>query len=170
MLTLDATTASLEIVLAVAVTTTQLPIVSSWADKTTTTFTPGKTTTASNNTSTVTIVAAPAASTQREVHSINIYNADTAAAIITVRENDSSTLRILVKITLSVGDTLNFTHANGWCVIDTNGNVKTASGVPVPSGTSGGIPYYSATNVISSSALLTANGILCGGGAGTTPY
>lgn len=135
MLTLDATTASLEVILAGAITTNQLPIVSSWADKSATAFTPGKTTTQTNSTSTVTIVAAPAASTQREVHSINIYNADTVAATITVRENDNGTLRILVKITLAVGDTLRFTHADSWRVTDTNGNIKSSS---TATGTAGG--------------------------------
>lgn len=128
MFTLDATTASLEVVLAGAVTTNQLPIVSSFVDKTATAFTPGKTTTQTNSTSTVTIVAAPAASTQREVHSINIYNADTVAATITVRENDNGTLRTLVKTTLSVGDTLQYSHASGWKVMDANGSTKTPGG------------------------------------------
>ncbi len=127
MLTLDATTASLEVVLAGAITTNQLPIVSSWADKTTTTFTPGKTTTQTNSTSTITIVAAPAASTQREVHSINVYNADTVAATITIRENDNSTLRTLVKVTLVVGDTLFYTHSSGWKVMDSTGAEKVNS-------------------------------------------
>lgn len=135
MLTLDATTASLEVVLAGAITTNQLPIVSSWADKSATAFTPGKTTTQTNSTSTVTIVAAPAASTQREVHSINIYNADTVAATITVRENDNGTLRILVKIALAVGDTLRFTHADSWRVTDSSGNIKSSS---TATGTAGG--------------------------------
>jgi hypothetical protein len=135
MFTLDATTASLEVVLAGAVTTNQLPIVSSYVDKTATTFTPGKTTTQTNSTTGVTIVAAPAASTQREVHSINIYNADTVAATITIRENDNSTLRILVKIVLAVADTLRYTHADGWLVTDTNGNIKTSA---VSTGTAGG--------------------------------
>lgn len=135
MLTLDATTASLEVVLAGAITTNQLPIVSSWADKSATAFTPGKTTTQTNSTSTVTIVAAPAASTQREVHSINIYNADTVAATITVLENDNGTLRILVKITLAVGDTLRFTHADSWRVTDSSGNIKSSS---TATGTAGG--------------------------------
>lgn len=140
MFTLDATTASLEVVLAGAVTTNQLPIVSSFADKTATALTPGKTTTQTNNTSTVTIVAAPAASTQREVHTINIYNADTAAATITVRENDNGTLRILVKTTLSVGDTLQYSHAAGWHVQDTNGITKTSI-ANTPAGASGDVQY-----------------------------
>ncbi len=36
-------------------------------------------------------------------------------------------------------------------------------------GTSGGIPYFSSSSVISSSAALTANALVLGGGAGTTP-
>lgn len=37
------------------------------------------------------------------------------------------------------------------------------------SGTSGGIPYFSASTSMASSAALTANAIILGGGAGTTP-
>jgi hypothetical protein len=37
------------------------------------------------------------------------------------------------------------------------------------SGTSGGVPYFSSTTALSSSALLTANGVLLGGGAGSAP-
>ena len=36
-------------------------------------------------------------------------------------------------------------------------------------GTSGGIPYFNATTTVASSALLTANGLLRGGGAGAAP-
>lgn len=42
-------------------------------------------------------------------------------------------------------------------------------GTGLASGTSGGIPFYSATNTIASSGLLTANGVLLGGGAGGAP-
>lgn len=157
MLTLDATTTSLEVVLAGAITTNQLPIVSSWVDKTTTTFTPGKTTTQTNSTSTVTIVAAPAASTQREVHSINIYNADTVTATITVQENDNGTLRILVKITLDVGDTLTFTHAEGWQVIDSSGRKKTTVSSLTVAGSSGDIQYNGGSNTLAAEAAFNYN-------------
>jgi len=174
MLTLDSTTASLEVILAGAITTNQLPIVSSFADKTTTTFTPGKTTTATNSTSTVTIVAAPGASTQREVHSINVYNADTVAATITIRENDNATLRILVKITLAVGDTLAYSHANLWRVTDTNGNLKSTFSGAILAATAGGTGFGAFTigdilyaNTATSLALLndvaTGNALISGG-------
>lgn len=42
-------------------------------------------------------------------------------------------------------------------------------GTGIASGTSGGIPYFSSTSAIASSALLGANQIVLGGGAGTTP-
>ena len=57
-------------------------------------------------------------------------------------------------------------------------SVFTISGSPVtssgtltltPSGTSGGIPYFSAANALTSSAALGANAVVVGGGAGTAP-
>lgn len=45
----------------------------------------------------------------------------------------------------------------------------TKGGTGLASGTSGGIPYFSAGTTIASSAALGANAIVLGGGAGTTP-
>ena len=42
-------------------------------------------------------------------------------------------------------------------------------GTGLTSGTSGGVPYYSATNTLASSAALTANQFIVGGGAGAAP-
>jgi hypothetical protein len=42
-------------------------------------------------------------------------------------------------------------------------------GTGISSGTSGGIPYFSGTTTIASSALLASNAIVVGGGAGVTP-
>jgi len=44
-----------------------------------------------------------------------------------------------------------------------------SGGTGLTSGTSGGIPYFSSTSAIASSAALTANGVLIGGGAGAAP-
>lgn len=46
---------------------------------------------------------------------------------------------------------------------------RTGTAISVPSGTSGGIPGYTAANTLTSSALLVANGVMIGGGAGATP-
>lgn len=42
-------------------------------------------------------------------------------------------------------------------------------GTGMTSGTSGGVPYFITTGRMASSGLLTANGVMLGGGAGTTP-
>jgi hypothetical protein len=44
-----------------------------------------------------------------------------------------------------------------------------AGGTGLTSGTSGGVPYYSSTSAIASSALLAANALMIGGGAGVAP-
>ena len=44
-----------------------------------------------------------------------------------------------------------------------------AGGTGLTSGTSGGVPYFSSTSAIASSALLTANALMIGGGAATAP-
>jgi len=42
-------------------------------------------------------------------------------------------------------------------------------GTGLTAGTSGGVPYYSSTSAITSSALLAANALMIGGGAGAAP-
>ena len=44
-----------------------------------------------------------------------------------------------------------------------------SGGTGISAGTSGGIPYYSATNTIASSAALAASSLVLGGGAGAAP-
>lgn len=55
-------------------------------------------------------------------------------------------------------------------VVSVAGTLSPANGgTGLTSGTSGGVPYFSSTSAIASSALLTANALMIGGGAGTAP-
>lgn len=56
-------------------------------------------------------------------------------------------------------------------ILSVSGSPVTTSGTLglLTTGTSGGIPYFSSTSQLSSSALLIANAIILGGGAATTP-
>lgn len=56
-------------------------------------------------------------------------------------------------------------------VFTVGGSPVTTSGTlaVTANGTSGGIPYFASTSTMASSALLVANAIVLGGGAGTTP-
>jgi hypothetical protein len=123
---LDTTSKSVEVILSAVVTTSQLTCVAAWADITTSAFIAGATDTVTSDTTAVPIIAAPAASTQRQVKEIFIYNADTVSALVTVRLNRSSTYRTLIKLTLQTGQTLQYSDA-GWSVIDSAGNTLQAS-------------------------------------------
>ena len=116
MLVLSQTTDTIQIVLGGAVTTAQLPCVTSWRDITTTAYTPDRTTQTTNNTTPVNIVPAPSASTQRVVDYVNVYNADTVNADVTILYNDNGTTYVLFDATLVTGGRLEYTSENGWQV------------------------------------------------------
>lgn len=133
MIILDATTKTLEIDLAGAITTSQLPVVASYVDVTTTAYTPISTDTATNSTTAVTIVSAPAATTQRQVKFLNIHNADTVSATVTVQLNNNGTLRLLVVESLASGSTLTYTDGKGWQTITSAGAIVTSTLSPMTS-------------------------------------
>lgn len=54
------------------------------------------------------------------------------------------------------------THVSGTLAVGNGGTGLTA-------GTSGGVPYFNSTSTMASSGLLTANGVMLGGGAGAAP-
>ena len=109
MIILDTTAKSLEVKLAAAVATTELPITANFVDVTTTGYTPGASDTVTTGTTAVVAVAAPAASTQRMVKLLTIYNADSAHAIVTLQRTTGGTPRILCRILLMMGATLIYT-------------------------------------------------------------
>ena len=102
---LNTTTKKLQIVLTAAKTTTDMSVSVDWADITATTITAGNTPSLSNGTTVSDILAAPAASTERKINSIVIYNADTASKTVHVILNDNGTSYTLVSATLSAKKT-----------------------------------------------------------------
>ena len=108
ILNLDATTKTIEVKLSGAPATTQPTWTSHWADNTASAFTPGNADGVFNSGTAVTAVAAPAASTQRMVKNITIYNNDTAQITFTIQLNDNSTIRIIKVQSLAAGDSFNF--------------------------------------------------------------
>lgn len=123
MIILSETTDNLQIVLAGSVTTNQLQCTTSWRDRTSTTFVAGRTVINTNNTTDVTIAAAPAASTQRVIDFINIYNNDTVTQTLTVKIDANGTEYILWKGSLASGQILNYSEGAGWAAITTNNSV-----------------------------------------------
>lgn len=115
---LTTTTQNLQVFLAGAKALNDCPIVIDYVDFTATATTPGMTPVNTNGVTTTDILAAPAASTQRKVNSINLYNADSASAVVTIQINDNSTLYpVLSAVTVVAGATLQYTDRDGWSVI-----------------------------------------------------
>lgn len=137
MIRLDATTVSLEIVLAGAITTTQPQVTIGFSTKTSTAYTGSKTTIATNSTTNVTIVSAPAASAVIDVDYISVLNRDTVSSTFQIQYNISGVRTPIARMTLASGDMAVYVHGQGWTCLDSSGNTKTsASGSPT--GTAGG--------------------------------
>lgn len=132
MIILNATTDNVQVVLGGAVTTNQLQCLSSYRDITTTAYTPGRTVTNTNSTTDVNLVPAPAASTQRVVDTINIYNSDTAPSTVTVKFDANATEYILWKASLNIGERLEYTEGQGWRAFTSSGSLKTTETLGTP--------------------------------------
>ena len=123
---LDSTTRKLQLVLKAAKTTLDMPVTVDYVDVTATALpVAGLALSNSNGVTIVDILAAPAASTQRKVNGITIYNKDTAAKALQIILNDNGTSYIIVDCTLQVDDTLGYTDTGGWYTQDVNGCRKT---------------------------------------------
>ena len=129
MVILDTTTKSLQIILGGAVTTNELVYTGAYADLTSSGTTLAEVDGVTTGGTAVTAVAAPAASTARKVLYLNVYNADTVTAVVTIRINNNGTFRNLVSTSLATGSTL-VVNNDGWKVIDTWGQfvVTTSTG------------------------------------------
>jgi len=116
---LNATTDKLEILLGGTITTNQLQWNVSYQDITSTGMTLPQSAGAglTNNTTVVDMVAAPAASTTRQVTNISVFNADTVAAEVIIQKDVSGTNYTFVKSLLQAGDTLQWSREAGWTVL-----------------------------------------------------
>lgn len=190
MLLLDATTKSLEVKLAGAVATTELPFVAGYVDMSQATFglsAAGENDGTTNGATAVEVAAAPGASTTRKLNYFSLVNVDTASVTATVQVNNSGTKRISIKAILAVGDQLEFTDAAGWRAFDANGQIKTGpTTVSLTAGVTGVLPianggtglssyavgdlvYYAAGTALSRLAAVALGSVLISGGVGAAP-
>lgn len=132
MIILSQTTDNLQVVLGATVTTNQLRCFSSWRDIDTTAYTAGRKVINTNNTTDVNIVDAPASSTQRVVDTVNIFNADTLSATVTVKFDDNGTEFTLWSGVLSAGERLEYSEGQGWRAFTSQGSIKTVQTLSTP--------------------------------------
>lgn len=118
MIVLDATDETIEVDLDAAHTTNALKCFACYRDITTTAYTPGNQAADTNGTTEVTAISAPAASTQRVVDYIGVYNADTATHAVTIKFDKAATESVLCKRTVQAGQTLYYQEGTGWATTD----------------------------------------------------
>lgn len=104
----------------------------SWVDNASGTITPGRTNTASITTATTTtVVASPAASTQRNVKSLHITNNHaTVGTQVTVQHFDGTTSEDLMGVMLLPGENLVLDEVGDWTHHDAQGGSYTYAGPP----------------------------------------
>lgn len=126
MIVLDTIHKSLELVLAGAITTNQLPWMVSWAELDTTDFSLTDWASgdgASNSTTPVTLIGSPTATKRRQLKYASVYNKDTVSATVTIQLNNNSTVRELFVAVLATGESLRFSEY-GWQVFTVAGELK----------------------------------------------
>ena len=146
LLVLDATTSTIQAVLAGAVAATQPDFTAHYADvdpdDATDKFVEGYGGGTLNSTTPVTLVAAPAASERRVVRDISIYNADSAPVVVTVSYNENATLRVIQKFTLATGGSWKLSDTStpaqagnsGWIQVTDTWAYASATTITVPAG------------------------------------
>ena len=119
---LDAVDESIEILLGAAVVANEAQYSADWVDSTLTAFTPGSSAGVTNGTTAVEPVPSPAASTQRQLKSLYVYNADTDSITLTVRINhNDADYRIFWKGILCKEEILRYEADNGFSIISASG-------------------------------------------------
>jgi hypothetical protein len=154
MIILSETTDNLQVVLGGAVTTNQLQCFTSWRDRTSTTFVAGRTVINTNSTTDQTIAAAPAASTQRVIDYISIYNNDTVNATVTIKIDANGTEYILFKTALATGEKIEYHEGQGFKVIANSGAVKQSINQGANASTTGITAVVLANDVVNNNATL----------------
>lgn len=121
---LDTINRSLLVVLDGVVTTNELPITVHFGQGEATELIPFLQLSVTDGTTDVVILSIPQAKERKIVEFLSIHNADTAAATITLKYDDSSVQTVIIKVTLATGDTLIYERGNGFKTLDVDGNIQ----------------------------------------------
>lgn len=126
MFILNNITDSIEVVLTGAITTSQLQVMTSYRDITSSAYTPGRQLTNTNNTTPVSICNSPSSGVSRVLDLMTVFNTDTANAEVTVRYNANSSIYVLHRAALSPGEVLTYQDGTGWSVHANTGAIKSS--------------------------------------------
>jgi|SRR5580765_3554852 len=95
--------------------TAAVDVHASWVDNASVVITPGRTNTKITVAGTVTVVAGPAASTQRNVKTLHVLNRDpTITCDVTIQHDSGTAICKLFSTTLKSGDAIEMTDQDGF--------------------------------------------------------
>jgi len=124
---------TLQVVTASGVST--ITMQATWFDSTTSANTPSVSEAAVTTPATTTLVSSPAASTQRIIKNITIYNSHASSSnLITIQHYNGTTAFVQYKYTLLAGETLQWTLNEGFSVLDSLGSKKGRISFLTPNG------------------------------------
>jgi hypothetical protein len=122
-------TGTSDLIRVVTTTTADIDVQASWADQTTTAFTPGRTNTLITTATTTTVVGSPAASTQRAVTSLKVRNDHASNSnTVTILHTDGTTAVNVWSGTLLAGEQVQY-DGKRFEKLDSNGNTRTSTGI-----------------------------------------
>ena len=123
MITLSNTTDRIELALDAA--STLVKAVVTWKDVSASAISPNRTIAASNGTTQVDVSGSPAASAQRVIDNISIFNEEVSLSrTVAIRYNANGTTFILFRSILAAGEKIEYTDGGGWKVFATTGAIK----------------------------------------------
>jgi hypothetical protein len=130
LLRLDSVSRTITAVLSGAVASTEADVVVCFTDRASQQpreELPSTRVTTTSGATPVTICQAPKNVTTREIDYVSIRNNDTASITVTIKYVDGSSSYKIITATLAVGESLFFTAADSWYVIDATGRKKEAT-------------------------------------------
>ena len=121
VVTLDATTESLEVTTSAAV---NLDYAVSYVDNASGTITPGSSHGQVTTATTTAVLAAPGSSTQRAVTAVSLCNVGSASQTVVVKHDTSGTERVIARASLAASECFSAANDGTWQVLGSNGVAK----------------------------------------------
>lgn len=141
-------TSTSDLIQVITSTAAAVQVHASWVDLNAGVTTPGRTNTVISSATTTSVVASPAASTQRNVQSLFVSNVDASLSdTVVIKHTDGTNAVELISAVLANGESVEFVYGRGWTVFDINGGIKTAYSIPAGTVTNAALANMAAATV-----------------------
>ncbi len=166
---LVSTSQSITVVLGEAITTNNCDLTAAYSDVTSTTYVDGANDSVTNGTTPVTLVASPAASTQRRVRELTFYNNDTVSHTVIFKYVDGANSRVIYSGVIASKQLLFFGAEYGWSTGQGTTLGVSSGGTGLTTLTAHAVLLGEGINSLNFATIGTAGRILIDQGASSDP-